>query len=83
MDVSVDFFKTVGVSPLYGRGFLPDEENHSSSVIVLSYALWGARFGRNPNIVGRTIIVDGQPALVIGVMPHVFDNNLDAQLPPV
>ncbi len=80
MDVSTDFFTTVGVSPLYGRAFLPDEESQTSSVAILSHALWVGRFASDPSIVGRTVVIDAHPTLIVGVVPAVFDRNLDAQL---
>jgi putative ABC transport system permease protein len=68
--VSANLFSILGVHPLHGRTFLPEEEtpgNHS--VIILSHALWKRRFGADPNIIGKTIALDGHNHTVVGVMP--------------
>jgi putative ABC transport system permease protein len=67
--VTPEFFPTLGVSPLIGRVFAPDEgpDGHNR-LAVLTYALWQRRFGGDPAIVGRTIQIDGRSVTVIGVM---------------
>ena len=80
MEVSTGFFATVGVRPLYGRTFLPEEESQSASLAVLSYGLWLKQFGADPAVVGRSVLVDGKPARIIGIVPPVLDQYLDAQL---
>ncbi|HEY9225277.1 MAG TPA: ABC transporter permease, partial [Gemmatimonadaceae bacterium] len=73
--VSLDFFKTLGVAPLLGR--VPvlgeDPRNAPPSVIVLSHALWMRRFGGDSSLVGRKVEVSGAPVTVVGVMPPRFD----------
>jgi predicted permease len=70
---SPDFFDVLGVPPLIGRTFAPDEDQPGKNhVAVLSYHLWGAHFGGDRTIVGRSITLDGQPYTVIGVMPPSF-----------
>src|SRR4051794_8090680 len=70
MDVTPDFFPTLGVSPLVGRTFAADEgPDGNDRVTVLGYALWQRRFAGDPAIVGRTIQINGRPITVIGVMP--------------
>jgi putative ABC transport system permease protein len=69
-DVTSDFFPTLGVSPLIGRTFAPDEGPEGrDSVVVLGFGLWQRRFAGDPAIVGRTIQLSGRPITVIGVMP--------------
>ena len=69
-DVTPDFFPTLGVPPLAGRTFAPDEgPEGQNAVAVLSFALWQRRFGGDASIVGRTIQLGGLPITVIGVMP--------------
>ncbi|MGH7571207.1 MAG: ABC transporter permease [Gemmatimonadota bacterium] len=71
--VSTSFFEVLGVRPLIGRGFLPDEgEPGPSGVMVLGHDLWQQRFGGDPRVVGRTLRLDGEPHTVIGVMPAGF-----------
>ncbi len=69
-DVTANFFSTIGVAPLLGRAFAPEEgpEGHNR-VTILGYALWHRRFGGDPSIVGQTIRLNSRPFTVIGVMP--------------
>ena len=70
---SPEVFQVLGVQPLLGRVFLPDEvQPGKDHVIVLSYGFWQSRFGGAPKTVGRTVILDGQPYTVVGVMPQGF-----------
>ncbi len=71
------FFETLGVQPLIGRGFLPEEHYNARNLVVLfSYGFWQRNFGGDPRIVGRTVTLDGKPFQVIGIMPPGF------QFPP-
>jgi putative ABC transport system permease protein len=81
--VSPDFFAVLGVKPAIGRTFAPDEGSTTGSgVVVISNSLWRERFSADSGIVGRTIVLDGQPQTVIGVMPAGFDfPKLPAQAP--
>jgi len=66
--VSPGFFQTLGVRPLHGRWLLPEEDEPGrDQVCVLGYRLWVSRFGSDPSIVGRTILLDGSPRTVVGV----------------
>lgn len=66
-------FPTLGVAPLLGRTFTPDEDEKHELVTVLSYATWKNRFQGNPHILGTKVLLDRQPYLVIGVMPKSFE----------
>jgi putative ABC transport system permease protein len=67
--VSADFFPVLGVEPILGRTFVPEEDRPGARrVVVLSEGLWTRRFGADRHIVGRSISLDGQPSTVIGVM---------------
>jgi len=67
--VSDGFFSVLGVQPLHGRVFRPDEDRPGSNhEVILSYKLWQARYGSDPNVLGRSINLDGQPFTIIGVM---------------
>jgi len=68
--LSANIFPLLGVRPLLGRGFLPDEEIHGNHLVVLlSYELWQRRFGGDSNILGQSLTLAAQPHTVIGVMP--------------
>ena len=70
--VTGNYFQTLGVAPALGRGFsLENEKPGQDQVTVLSYALWQKRFGGDPNIVNKTIVLDGKACEVIGVMPDL------------
>jgi putative ABC transport system permease protein len=71
--VSAGFFETLGVAPLLGRVFSPDEDQQGhTNVVVLSYRFWQEHFGANPDLVGHNITMDGKNFLVAGVMPESF-----------
>jgi len=68
--VTGNYFQTFGVVPALGRGFsLENEKTGQDQVTVLSHALWQKRFAGDPNIINKTIILDGKACEVIGVMP--------------
>jgi predicted permease len=68
--VSPGFFSTLGVAPQIGRTF--DEGDGAAPVVVLSHGYWQRRFGGDPTIVGRTVILSGSAHTVVGVMPATF-----------
>ncbi len=71
--VTSSFFDVVGVPPALGRPFRADEDTPGrGQVVMLSDALWRERFGGDAAVVGRTITLNGQPFLVVGVMPKGF-----------
>ena len=71
--VSASLFTLLGIRPVVGRGFLPDDERPPGQpVVVISHGLWQRRFGADPKTVGRTIWLDGVSFLVVGVMPSSF-----------
>ena len=71
--VSAEYLQVLGMPAARGRWFSPDEDRAGAPpVILLSHALWTRRFASAPDIVGRTINVDGQPRTVVGVMPRDF-----------
>ena len=76
--VSADYFKAFGVQPQIGRAFLPaDDQPGAAPVIVLSHAAWQTRFGGDPGILNRDLILDGEPNRVIGVLPPgSFDRDV-------
>ena len=71
--VTASFLPTFRVQPFLGRGFTPQEEGPSPApVMMLSYGLWASSLGSDRDIVGKTLIVNGAPLTVIGVMPPGF-----------
>ena len=70
--VSSGFFETLGVAPLYGRIFKPEEDQPGHNVVILGYRFWQEHFGANPEIVGHNVTFDGKNFLVAGVMPGSF-----------
>jgi len=74
---SADFFPALGVQPAMGRVFTPEEhETGADRVVVLSDRFWMKRFGGDPNILNRSLRLDGQDVKVVGVMPPGFDHPL-------
>ena len=72
MEVSHEFLKVLGIPPLLGRGFLPDEDRPGghTNVVMITEDLWRSRFGADAGIVGRTMVLDEVPRTVIGVLPR-------------
>ncbi len=72
--VSSDYFRTLGVTPLVGRDFLPDDDRPGAvAVVILSERLWRSRFGADAAVVGTAISLRDCPHTIIGVMPSEFD----------
>ena len=71
---SHDAFIILGIEPLLGRGFRPEEDAANTElVVVLAHSLWQRRFRGSPDVLGVTLTLDGQPATVIGVMLPELD----------
>jgi putative ABC transport system permease protein len=71
--VSANFFSVLGVNPILGRGFTPENgEDGKDKVVALSYGLWKRRFGGDTGIVGKTIELNGKVLTIVGVMPQNF-----------
>ena len=78
--VSHSVFPLLGVSPILGRTFAPEEDRYGNHhVAVLSSHLWKSKYGGDPNILGKTIKLDETPYLVIGVMPASFRFPFDGK----
>ncbi len=78
------FFDVFGVRPLHGRALsAADEVAGAPNVVVIAHGLWLRRFGGDPGVVGRSIVLDGMPREVAGVMPREFDFplSMDAWVP--
>jgi putative ABC transport system permease protein len=67
--VTADFFDALGIQPRFGRVFdAADEKTTDPQVVILSHHLWQERFAGDPNIMGKTISLDGKPRTVVGVL---------------
>jgi len=73
LHLSSDVLPLLGVEPIVGRVFT-DQEEHAGHdrVVVLGHALWKTRFGSDPNAVGQSMTLDGEPYTIVGVMPETF-----------
>lgn len=73
--VSANFFQTYGVTPLLGRAFIPGQESvgpGAHPVAILGYGFWQDRFGGDPSVIGRTLVLNGNPFEVVGIAPRNF-----------
>jgi predicted permease len=75
--VTTNYFTVLGATPPLGRGFLPAEERtlQSAPPVVLSHSLWARQYDANPGVLGRTVRVDGDPFVVVGVAPRGFQGR--------
>ncbi|MCX6544646.1 MAG: ABC transporter permease [Acidobacteria bacterium] len=74
LDVSEGFLRVVGVVPVVGRGFLPEDHGAGAGAVALvSYELWQRRLGGDRGAIGKTITLDSRPFTVIGVPPAGFN----------
>jgi putative ABC transport system permease protein len=84
--VEGNFLPTLGITPVLGRNFLPEEDRpNGPKVALISYGLWLAHYQRDPGILNRLIDVDGQQVRVVGVLPADFEmprlQKVDALVP--
>ena len=72
--VSSNYFDALGVHPILGRGFRPEEDysRNGHPVVVISYWLWKERFNGDPEIIGKKQLLNGVPHTIIGVAPEGF-----------
>ena len=76
-NVSADFFRVLGISPMLGRDFeASDDDFHGPRVAMLSYRIWQRRFHGDRGVAGKLVVLDGDAYRVIGVMPREFENVL-------
>lgn len=72
--VTSDLFATLGVAPVLGRGFTKDEEpiGRNWSTVIISDKIWKTRYGGKPDVLGKTLRLNGRPRQIVGVMPAGF-----------
>jgi predicted permease len=78
--VSANYFDALGIKPVLGRTFLPEEDHTPGAhpVVILSHNFWRSRFNSDPALVGQTIVLNGQRFTVVGVAPAGFN-----EAPPI
>jgi predicted permease len=73
--VTANLFSLLGVQPIQGRGFQPEDDRPGSPpVAIVSYGLWQRRYGGDPGLIGRSITLDGRSYSVAGIMPPNFSD---------
>jgi putative ABC transport system permease protein len=86
--ITADFLPVLGVSPVLGRNFLPEEDRPGGNtrVVLVTYGFWQRRFGGDPGMVGKTLTINDNPFTVVGVLPESFNwgtrNELFTPLAP-
>jgi putative ABC transport system permease protein len=70
--VTSSFFDVLGVKPIAGRTFVRDDAANAARLVILGERFWRTRYGGDPALVGQTIVLDGEPAAVIGIVPADF-----------
>jgi predicted permease len=79
--VSSGYFQVFGVSPAFGRAFLPQEDQpNGPKAAVLGNDLWRSRFGGDPSLVGKSILLGGDPYTVVGILPASFHSDPPADV---
>jgi putative ABC transport system permease protein len=71
--VTASFFATMQVKPFLGRGFMATEEGpQPARVVVIGHALWRSAFAGDASVLGKTMLLNGEPHTIVGVMPNGF-----------
>jgi len=79
--ITHDFFRALGVSPVLGRDFLPEEDRAGADkAVILSDALWRRDFGGDPGVIGKAVRVNGRAGTIVGVMPPKFQFPANEEL---
>ena len=79
--VAAGFFHVMGVMPLVGREFIADEDRPGGApAVILSHALWHKYFHDDPSVIGRGVLLRGEPFTVVGVLPAGFRSDTKADL---
>ena len=81
--VSSNYFNVLGVQPIAGRNFAPDEDQPGRRVAIIGYDYWQRVFALNPNALGSTILVSDRAYTIIGVMPKGFIDPRGAEIAEV
>jgi putative ABC transport system permease protein len=82
--VTASFFPTLGINPIRGRVFLPEEDQPGGNLaVVISEAFWQRRFGRSESVIGNSLVLDNKTYTIVGVAPGTlrFPSNYDIWVP--
>jgi putative ABC transport system permease protein len=84
--VTANFLATLGVSPVLGRAFMPDESRMETAMpMIISYGLWQDKFAGDRGVLGKSVTLDGAPVTIVGVTPKTFyfpaSLRVDAMIP--
>ncbi|HYN09958.1 MAG TPA: ABC transporter permease [Vicinamibacterales bacterium] len=72
--ISWDLFPLLGVAPILGQGFAAEHDRPGGGgVVLISHAVWTVRYHQDPAVLGRRVLVNGTPAVILGVMPERFE----------
>jgi predicted permease len=79
--ISADLFSTLGITPLYGRAFRPDEDHPGAApVAIISYGLWQRDFDGDPAVISKALVFEGAPYAVVGIAPAGFQLSGEADV---
>jgi len=82
---SYNLFSMLGVQPIYGRSFSPEDDRAGAGgTVLLSYGLWKRRYAEDPQAIGKSVLLNAKPYAIIGVLPRWFDypdSRVQAWLP--
>lgn len=80
---SAELFPLLGITPIVGRTYTPDEDTEGNRIALISEDLWRRRFGANPEFVGSEIILDGEQFVLLGVLPSAprYPAEIDIWIP--
>ena len=82
--VSTNFFRVLGIQPMLGRSFVPDDDQPGApAVLIVSHSYWQRKFGGDRNIVGQVFEMNDRPHTVVGVLPNVphYPQENDVYMP--
>jgi predicted permease len=80
-NISAELFSTLGISLVQGRTFRPDEDRPgAAAVAIISYGLWQRDFGGDPSAIGKSLVFEGKPYIVVGIAPAGFQLDGEADV---
>jgi putative ABC transport system permease protein len=81
VQVSEGFFRVLGISPAIGRAFTKEEDRFNGPLVtIISDGLWRNYLGRDPDVIGKQLLVNGQSRTIVGVLPRGFHFELPVEL---